>query len=191
MVIMKGNLMVRINLSAILGGLVFSTVTAFASLPDGYTQLPYIQANGSCQIQTGIVPNSTDKVELSWRPTVVSGNQGLWCSRDSSGKNAFTAFMIANKVRLDRVDTSVTCAGLLLAGTNYTVVADYATLAGVVTNDTSRHKSTLSCGKRTCRRSFVLHIAPTMALTMSLRYSIFLVSRVIIFSQSHWSTYIE
>ena len=142
MVIMKGNLMVRINLSAILGGLVFSTVTAFASLPDGYTQLPYIQANGSCQIQTGIVPNSTDKVELSWRPTVVSGNQGLWCSRDSSGKNAFTAFMIANKVRLDRVDTSVTCAGLLLAGTNYTVVADYATLAGVVTNDTSHTELT-------------------------------------------------
>ena len=117
--------------------------TAFADgLPAGYTQLPYIQANGNCQIQTGIVPNSTDKVELSWRPTVVSGNQGLWCSRDSSAKNSFTAFMIANKVRLDRVDTSVTCAGALLACTNYTIVADYATLAGVVTNDISHTELT-------------------------------------------------
>ena len=118
-------------------------VTALGDgLPTGYTQVPYIQANGNCQIQTGIVPNSTDKVELSWRPTVVSGNQGLWCSRDSSAKGAFTAFMIANKVRLDRVDTSVTCAGLLLAGTNYTVVADYATLVGVVTNDISHTELT-------------------------------------------------
>ncbi|MBO7683626.1 MAG: hypothetical protein J6T51_02745 [Kiritimatiellae bacterium] len=117
--------------------------TAFADgLPEGYTQVPFIKANGNCQIQTGIVPNSTDKVELSWRPTVVSGNQGLWCSRDSSAKNTFTAFMISNKVRLDRVNTSVTCAGLLLAGTNYTVVADYATLAGVVTNDISHTELT-------------------------------------------------
>ena len=118
-------------------------VTALGDgLPVGYTQVPFIKANGNCQIQTGIVPNSTDKVELSWRPTVVSGNQGLWCSRDSSAKNTFTAFMIANKVRLDRVDTSVTCAGLLLAGTNYTVVADYATLVGVVTNDISHTELT-------------------------------------------------
>ncbi|MBO7683632.1 MAG: hypothetical protein J6T51_02775, partial [Kiritimatiellae bacterium] len=117
--------------------------TAFADgLPAGYTQVPFIKANGNCQIQTGIVPNSTDKVELSWRPTVVSDNQGLWCSRDSSAKNTFTAFMISNKVRLDRVNTSVTCAGLLLAGTNYTVVADYATLAGVVTNDISHTELT-------------------------------------------------
>ena len=111
-------------------------------LPTGYTQVPYIQANGNCQIQTGIVPNSTDKVELSWRPTVVSGNQGLWCSRDSSAKNTFTAFMIANQVRLDRNASSVTCTGALLAGTNYTVVADYATLAGVVTNDISHTELT-------------------------------------------------
>ena len=111
-------------------------------LPAGYTQVPFIKANGNCQIQTGLVPTSTDKVEMSWRPSVVSGNQNLWCSRDSSSKNTFTAFMIANKVRLDRNATSVTCAGLLLAGTNYTVVADYATLAGVVTNDTSHTELT-------------------------------------------------
>ena len=118
-------------------------VTALGDgLPVGYTQVPYLKANGNCQIQTGIVPNSTDKVELSWRPTVVSGNQGLWCSRDSSAKNTFTAFMIANQVRLDRNASSVTCTGALLAGTNYTVVADYATLAGVVTNDISHTELT-------------------------------------------------
>ena len=78
-------------------------VTALGDgLPTGYTQVPLIQANGNCQIRTGIVPSSTDKVELSWRPCTVSGNQGLWCSRDSSAKNTFTAFMIANQVRLDR-----------------------------------------------------------------------------------------
>ncbi len=133
----------KVATSTTLPAVLALAVTALGDgLPTGYTQVPYIQANGNCQIQTGIVPNSTDKVELSWRPTVVSGNQGLWCSRDSSAKKTFTAFMIANKVRLDRVDTSVTCAGLLLAGTNYTVVADYATLVGVVTNDISHTELT-------------------------------------------------
>ena len=133
----------KVATSATLPAVLALAVTALGDgLPNGYTQVPYIQANGNCQIQTGIVPNSTDKVELSWRPTVVSGNQGLWCSRDSSAKNTFTAFMIANKVRLDRNGSSVTCAGALLACTNYTVVADYATLVGVVTNDISHTELT-------------------------------------------------
>ena len=133
----------KVATSATLPAVLALAVTALGDgLPAGYTQVPYIQANGNCQIQTGIVPNSTDKVELSWRPTVVSGNQGLWCSRDSSAKNTFTAFMIANKVRLDRNGSSMTCAGALLACTNYTVVADYATLAGVVTNDISHTELT-------------------------------------------------
>ena len=113
-----------------------AAVPSFADgLPAGYTQVPFIKANGNCQIRTGITPTCTDKVEMTWRPTTVSGNQGLWCSRDNSAKNTFTAFMIANKVRFDRVETSVTGSGALYACTNYTVVADYATLKGVVTNN--------------------------------------------------------
>ena len=133
----------KVATSATLPAVLALAVTALGDgLPAGYTQVPFIKANGNCQVRTGLVPNGTDKAELSWRPTVVSGNQGLWCSRDSSSKNTFTAFMISNKVRLDRVNTSTTCAGLLLAGTNYTVVADYATLAGVVTNDISHTELT-------------------------------------------------
>ena len=48
-------------------------MTAFGDgLPNGYTQVPFIKANGNCQVRTGLVPTSADKVEMTWRPMTVS-----------------------------------------------------------------------------------------------------------------------
>jgi len=117
-------------------------VTALGDgLPAGYTQVPYLKANGNCQVRTGLVPTSADKVEMTWRPMTVSGNQNLWCSRNGSGVSAqFTAFMIGNKIRIDRNEAAAgqkTSTGTLLACTNYTIVADYAAGTCVVTNNAS------------------------------------------------------
>ena len=71
-------------------------------------------------------------VEMSWRPSTVSGNQNLWCSR-IGGTQQFTVFMIANKVRFDRNGAQVTSAETIAAATDYTIVANYGTLAGSVT----------------------------------------------------------
>ena len=106
---------------------------AFADgLPAGYTEVPYLKLNGQCRVKTGLTPTSTDIVEMSWRPSTVSGNQNLWCSR-ISGTQQFTVFMIANKVRFDRNGAQVTSAETIAAATDYTIVANYGTLAGSVT----------------------------------------------------------
>ncbi|MBR6733218.1 MAG: hypothetical protein IKL96_02340 [Kiritimatiellae bacterium] len=107
---------------------------AFADgLPAGYTEVPYLKLNGQCRVKTGLTPTSTDIVEMSWRPSTVSGNQNLWCSR-ISGTQQFTVFMIGNKVRFDRGGAQVTGAETIAAATDYTIVANYGTLAGTVTN---------------------------------------------------------
>ncbi|MBO7683697.1 MAG: autotransporter-associated beta strand repeat-containing protein [Kiritimatiellae bacterium] len=130
------------NIAALAGAAVLavcSTLSSplFADLPTGYTQVPYIQANGNCQIRTGITPACTDKVEMTWRPIRVDVTENLWCSRSGTTSGQFTAFQVSNKIRIDRNAGSagqVTSAAALLVGTNYTIVADYAAGTCVVTN---------------------------------------------------------
>ena len=132
----------KVATSATLPAVLALAMTALGDgLPAGYTQVPYIQANGNCQIRTGITPTCTDKAEMQFRPAVVNATQNLWCSRTGSGTTAqFTAFLVNTaKLRFDRGDGGanvgqITSTGTLLASTNYLVVADYATLEGVVTN---------------------------------------------------------
>ena len=50
---------------------------ALAALPAEYQQLEYIQASGNCRIKTSVTPAWNDKVEMTWQPTTVSGNQNL------------------------------------------------------------------------------------------------------------------
>ena len=107
--------------------------SALADLPEGYMQLPFVKASGQCRVRTGLTPSCTDKAELTFELSTVSGNQNLWCSR-ASGAGPFTTFMIADKVRFDRNATQTTTTGALVAAKKYTVTADYATGAGTVTD---------------------------------------------------------
>jgi len=128
----KTSRFVRVVVLALAGAA--GALTARAALPAEYQQLEYIQANGNCQIRTGITPACTDKVEMVWRPTTVSGNQNLFCSRTGTGATGqFTLFMIGDKVRFDRNTSTVTGANAISADTKYKVVADFSTLAGKVT----------------------------------------------------------
>ena len=131
----------KVATSATLPAVLALAVTALGDgLPAGYTQVPFLKVNGNCHVKTGVNPTSTDKVEMSFRPAVVSATQSLWCSRDGSGtSHQFTAFLLNTaKVRIDRNEGSAgqkTSSATLLACTNYTVVADYAAGTCVVTNE--------------------------------------------------------
>ena len=100
-----------------------------------YTALKYIKGNGSGstggpRIITDIQPTGTDTVKLRFKPTTVSGNDCLYCTR-KSGSNAvyaFSGFRTSGRIRIDRHDTRryMTCTNLTLAAnTEYAVVADY------------------------------------------------------------------
>ena len=105
--------------------------TVAGELPAGYTQLPFLKATGNCQVKTGLTPAGTDKAELTFELSTVSGNQNLWCSRNNTTAS-FSAFMIGDKVRLDRNETQPNSTDGLVAGTKYTLTANYATGDGNV-----------------------------------------------------------
>ena len=128
-----GTLKTKFGFVAALVAIAF-TLPSFAALPDGYQQLEYIQASGQCRIKTGLTPAWDDKVEMTWQPTTVSGNQNLWCSR-ADGKQQFTAFMIGNTLRYDRNGKQTASAAIFAVGTRYSLEADYGAGVVVVKND--------------------------------------------------------
>ena len=121
-----------------------SAATARAALPAEYQQLEYIQASGQCRIKTGVTPAYNDKVEMTWMPTTVSGNQNLWCARTATSKQ-FTGFMIGATFRFDRGDGTggqKASATAFVANTRYSIVADYGAGVSTISNDVTRTQVT-------------------------------------------------
>ena len=141
-----GTLKTKFGFVAALVAIAF-TLPSFAALPDGFQQLEYIQASGQCRIKTGLTPAWDDKVEMTWQPTTVSGNQNLWCSR-ADGKQQFTAFMIGNTLRYDRNGKQTASAAIFAVGTRYSLEADYGAGVVVVKNDmTGAQLASVSAGE--------------------------------------------
>ena len=113
-----------------------SAASAFAAgtLPAGYTEVEYIQGNGSnARIVTDYTPNpSTDKIELEveWPANTLGVNQAIWCARGSDTTvNTWTMFMLGkdgdNKLRFDYKSTvSALLTPAVSVGTKYTVTVD-------------------------------------------------------------------
>ena len=115
-----------------------------AALPTEYQQLEYIQANGQCRIKTGVTPAYNDKVEMTWMPTTVSGNQNLWCARTATSKQ-FTGFMIGATFRFDRNEGTAgqkASAAVFVANTRYSIVADYGAGVSTISNDVTHTEET-------------------------------------------------
>ena len=112
-----------------------------AALPAEYQQLEYIQASGNCRIKTSVTPAWNDKVEMTWQPTTVSGNQNLWCSR-ADGKQQFTAFMISATLRFDRNDKQKATGTAFVANARYSLVADFGASVCTISNDMTRTEVT-------------------------------------------------
>ena len=116
-------------------------LSTYAALPAEYQQLEYIQASGNCRIKTGVTPTWNDKVEMTWQPTTISGNQALWCSR-ADGKQQFTAFMIGATLRFDRNDKQKATGTAFVANARYSLVADFGASVCTISNDMTRTEVT-------------------------------------------------
>ena len=67
---------------------------AAGKLPAGYTEVEYIQGNGSSRIVTDYTPNpQKDKVEAVVNFTAKTFHQAVWCARDSGSADTWTLFM--------------------------------------------------------------------------------------------------
>ena len=132
--------------SAIVAACATASIASFADgLPAGYTQLPYISADGQCQIKTGYTPAATDKIVMTWVPKTVSGNQCLWCARNNTASQSFTSFAYGAKVGLVYNSTTlgegaapstfdVTKRDNIVESTRYTIIADGNAKTLAVTN---------------------------------------------------------
>ena len=102
-----------------------------------YTALKSINGGGSGYIATDFTPLGTDTVNFKFKPSTVSGNECIYCSRFSDGgymKRQFCGFRIGSAFRIDSHDhysrtatRQYTCDTTkpLTAGTQYTLSADY------------------------------------------------------------------
>ena len=85
--------------------------------------LDYVQAqrgstSAGTYIKTGIVPNQDTQVELDFEPTVVSGTQTLFCSRNGSA-DTFTSFILSAQGRFDYKNTGSPINSVYAANTRY------------------------------------------------------------------------
>ena len=123
-----------------------------------YTALKSINGGGSGLIVTDFTPAGTEIVKFKYKPSTVSGNECVFCSRyyaSNLPKAQFCGFRIGNKLRFDRFDYTgsstrqSTCNTTTLSvGEEYSVVANFGgASAGTVTiNDA---KQTLSAAMAT------------------------------------------
>ena len=90
-------------------------------------------STGGPRIVTDIRPAGTDTVKLKFTPATLSGNECLFCTRNSKTgssvqTDAFSGFRTSNKIRIDRYHTAryTTCTTTVLTINNdYAVVADF------------------------------------------------------------------
>ena len=74
---------------------------AVSRLPEGYTELEYIQSSGTQYIDTGFKPNQESRVVCTAYLTPQSVGAWLFGSRDSSGQNTFGFLTYQNNYRSD------------------------------------------------------------------------------------------
>ena len=75
-----------------------------------YTALKSINGGGSGYIATDFTPVGTDTVKFKYKPSTVSGNECIYCSRFSDGsymKRQFCGFRIGSAFALTAMTTTV------------------------------------------------------------------------------------
>lgn len=117
---------------------------AAGTLPAGYTEVRYIQGDGSKYIKTNYTPNpTTDKVEavVEWPDsTSLSGNQAIWCARNNGNVKTWTHLLISGKIRLDyNTTTGTQLTPDVVAGTIYTNTVDRNVITWSGSNDSQAH----------------------------------------------------
>lgn len=96
-------------------------------LPDGYTQLEYIESTGQQYINTGFMPNGKSKIAMNLTPLSDSSNACFFCARNETSATAgttYTAFYLSsNYYRFDFYGKSGQSDGVDAVGTNINIEA--------------------------------------------------------------------
>ena len=107
-------------------------VFAAGLLPEGYTEIEYIQGNGSnARIVTDYTPQpNIDKIEavVEWPANTLAANvnHAVWCARGATTTtDTWTLFALGTNFRFDyKVTVSSNLTPALATGTKYTVAAE-------------------------------------------------------------------
>lgn len=132
-----------LSFAALCGAFAMSAQAA-GTLPDGYTEVQYIQGDGKSRIKTDYTPNpTTDKAEavVEWPDsTSLVNNQAVWCARTGSNTKTWTLFKIDNCIRLDyNTTTGTKFTTAVSAGTIYTNTVDRNVVTWSGSNDSQTH----------------------------------------------------
>ena len=121
-----------------------ASAEAASRLPDGYTEVQYIQGDGKSRIKTNYTPNpTTDKAEavVEWPDsTSLANNQAIWCARKGGNSGTWTLFKVDNCIRLDyNTTTGAKLTPAVAAGTIYTNTVDRNVVTWSGSNDSQTH----------------------------------------------------
>ena len=93
----------------------------YEGLPDGYTQVEYIESTGTQYIDTGINTNTTtSRYETKINPSLVSGTIGIFGTRDysSATPSSMNVFIIDGIFRLDWLSGTVSSGARISSNSN-------------------------------------------------------------------------
>ena len=93
----------------------------YEGLPDGYTQVEYIQGTGTQYIDTGInVNTTTSRYETKISPSLVSGTIGIFGTRNnvSADQSSMNVFIIDGAFRLDWLNGTVSSGARISSNSN-------------------------------------------------------------------------
>jgi len=126
-----GNYRSLLIAAAVLCG-AFAAQAAGELIPAGYTEIEYIQGNGSnARIVTDYTPQpNTDKIEavVEWPANTLAANvnHAVWCARGATTTtDTWTLFALGTNFRFDyKATPGTTLTPALATGTKYTVAAE-------------------------------------------------------------------
>lgn len=84
----------------------------------------YLQSSGTQYIDTGFKANQDTSIRLSYTPLTVSGNRGIYSSRDTSIINTFTLFTINTAFRYDYNTTLQSVSGAVSSNIKKLLLTD-------------------------------------------------------------------
>ena len=116
-----------VGLYDLVGGEFYTTPTAAeaVALPEGYTQVEYLQSSGTQYINTNFKPNGQSRIVMDCAPTSISSTFCFYCARSAASatvSDTNTLFFASNAYRGDYYGQSASTSGYY--GANTRIVID-------------------------------------------------------------------
>ena len=122
--------------------LIYGESIGSVTLPDGYTQIEYIQSSGNEFIDTGWAPNNNTRVVIDIEILKSNGTYAVFGGRSTMSTDSFSVFIVNGKFRSDygnaNVTTTVNASGRFLIDKNKN---DFTVNGETFTNTTATFSS--------------------------------------------------